>query len=722
MALLELVMIVKNSGDILRKCLKTNKKYIDYWTIVDTGSTDNTPDIIREELNDIPGELHFSEFTNFADSRNKSIDLAKKHCKYIIVLDDSYEIAKGLELRTYLENSNKDSIYLKIGYFETFLSQSYYSNRIIKSNSGIRYKYRVHESFNVPKNKKSYYIDEKQSYLIDNSNDEHRGRTFTRFKRDISMLLLDHQDDPKDPRPVYYIARTYFNMTDKKEGLTYCKLLLEMTNIKEYTYYAEYNIILCEYSDSEKRIEDLTKYQLKLLDFQKRYLDRAEPSYNLAVSFYEQGKLDKIEHIIDRLIKFPMPELGMTNLDHHIYEYSIPYLYIEVKFKLLKFEEGIEVLKMLLDRYPKDNKLLNMKYSVCYGLDKSSIRFQQKTLVIHTGDLSFIWNPILHKNNKISGSEYMAVYLAKEFRDLGFRVFIFGSFDDIKNNIDYQTTLEGIQYIDHSFFSDFCLSYVVDFLIISRQLENLVYYKNVKNVYLWVHDILPTGDFRFIQIHKEKFKAVIAISEWQKMYMLKHTGIKEESIYVSRNAIHPKRFLKEIEKTPFRFIYTSDPNRGIYNFYEMIPWIKEKYPQSTFYIFGKKEQISDEILTFIEKNDYIYLSPRVSQEQLSIELKKSDIWLYPCCFEETYCISAVEAMASGCLVVSKKIAALCEIVHDRGVMVEKGENSNRELFEEMCKVLDDPKKKEDIVDRGRNWALKQDFYTLALEWKKHLFV
>lgn len=57
---------------------------------------------------------------------------------------------------------------------------------------------------------------------------------------------------------------------------------------------------------------------------------------------------------------------------------------------------------------------------------------------------------------------------------------------------------------------------MVDFLVISRQLENLVYYKNVKNVYLWVHDILPDGDFRFIQIHQEKFKAVIAISEWQK--------------------------------------------------------------------------------------------------------------------------------------------------------------------------------------------------------------
>ena len=716
MALLELVMIVKNSGDILRKCLKTNKKYIDYWTIVDTGSTDNTPDIIREELNDIPGQLHFSDFTDFAETRNKAFDLAKKHCKYMIVLDDSYELSK--DIRPFLEKTNKDAIFLKIGYFKFFLSNSYYSNRIIKTSSNIRYKYRVHESLIIPKNKTSLLVDVNTCYIIDHSNEEHQDRTKTRFKKDIKFLLLDQQDYPKDPRVIYYLARTHFNLNENKDALKYCKTLLEMTNVKEYTYYAEFNLISYEYD--EKR--DLTKYQLKLMDFQKRHKDRAEPSYNLAITFYEEGKIDKIDSIMNNLIKFPIPELGMTMIDHEVYEYSIPYLYIEIKFKLGMFDEGINELKKLIEKYPNDQKLLNMKYSVCSNIDISSKKFEQKTLVIHTAVTPFLWNPILDKNDKISGSEYMAVYMAKELRDLGYRVFIFGSFLDIENKKDNQMMLEGIQYIDNSYFSDFCLEYIVDFLIISRQIANLIYYKNIKNVYLWVHDVLPYGDFRFIQIHKEKFKSVIALSEWQKEQLLKYTGIKSESIYVSRNAIHPKRFLKEIEKTPFRFIYTSDPNRGLNNFIEMIPWIKEKYPQSTFYIFGKKEQITDEILLFINENDYIYLSPRISQEKLTIELKKSDVWLYPTVFTETYCISAVEAMASGCLVVSKKKAALTEIIHDRGVLVEDGENSNRELFKELCIVLDDPKKKEEILDRSITWALKQDFYTLALEWKKHLFV
>ena len=258
----------------------------------------------------------------------------------------------------------------------------------------------------------------------------------------------------------------------------------------------------------------------------------------------------------------------------------------------------------------------------------------------------------------------------------------------------------------------------------------LTYYKNIKSVYLWLHDTVPLGDYRFIQVHQEKFKGIICISEWQKQYNIKNVKFPSESIYVSRNAIHPKRFLKNSEniiKTPFRFIYTSDPNRGLSNFLEMIDPLKSRYPQSTFYIFGKYNQINEEMMKIItDRSEYVFLSPRVSQDQLVIELQKSDVWLYPTIFTETYCISSVEAMASQCLVASFKLAALTEIVGDRGVMIDVRKDSDlveekKELFEKLCNVLDDQEKKNEIVERGYQWALKQDFYTLAMDWKNKLF-
>ena len=149
--LLELVMIVKNSGDILKDCLSINKKYIDHWTILDTGSSDNTVSNIKEELKDIPGNLYIEEFVDFSHSRNRSLELSSKKCKYQIILDDSYIINGGDNLRKFLNNSKDDCIAIKIGkYINRFLHNDYFSKRIIKTSKNLRYKYRIHEDIYLP--------------------------------------------------------------------------------------------------------------------------------------------------------------------------------------------------------------------------------------------------------------------------------------------------------------------------------------------------------------------------------------------------------------------------------------------------------------------------------------------------------------------------------------------------------------------------------------------
>jgi len=53
MKTLGLMMIVKNEKDVILRCLKSVLPIIDYWTIVDTGSTDGTQDIIKSFLQKI---------------------------------------------------------------------------------------------------------------------------------------------------------------------------------------------------------------------------------------------------------------------------------------------------------------------------------------------------------------------------------------------------------------------------------------------------------------------------------------------------------------------------------------------------------------------------------------------------------------------------------------------------------------------------------------------
>src|SRR6516164_2358534 len=82
-----LSMIVKNEAPVIRRCLASVLPLIDYWIIVDTGSKDGTQNIIRDFMRSIPGELHERVWVNFAHNRTQSLELAKPHGDFILIID-----------------------------------------------------------------------------------------------------------------------------------------------------------------------------------------------------------------------------------------------------------------------------------------------------------------------------------------------------------------------------------------------------------------------------------------------------------------------------------------------------------------------------------------------------------------------------------------------------------------------------------------------------------
>jgi glycosyltransferase involved in cell wall biosynthesis len=186
---------------------------------------------------------------------------------------------------------------------------------------------------------------------------------------------------------------------------------------------------------------------------------------------------------------------------------------------------------------------------------------------------------------------------------------------------------------------------------------------------------------------------------------------------VTRNAIEENRFsdIESVKKIPYRFIYTSSPDRGLSEALNLFPEVKQKYPDATLEIFCDHRFVNGVDMDKIEKmKEYVKMNGRVSQEQLTIELLKSDVWFYPTIFDETYCISAVEAQAAGCLCVSISRGSLTEIIADRGVLVS--DSNRKKLLPKMFSVMDNPEQKQKITQRARQWAMKQTFDSLTNEW------
>ena len=82
-----LCMVVRDDADVLRDCLESCKGLISSWVICDAGSTDGTPELIRRELADIPGELHERFWLGFDHNWTDALRQARGKGDYLLVLD-----------------------------------------------------------------------------------------------------------------------------------------------------------------------------------------------------------------------------------------------------------------------------------------------------------------------------------------------------------------------------------------------------------------------------------------------------------------------------------------------------------------------------------------------------------------------------------------------------------------------------------------------------------
>jgi glycosyltransferase involved in cell wall biosynthesis len=143
-----LVMIVKNEAGVIKRCIDSVKDYIDYWVICDTGSTDDTKNIIKQTMEGygIPGEIHDSEWVDYGTNRTESLQLSYGKCDYRLIIDadDTLEVSKPDELFTGLE-ADHYKIRIKLGEI------AYFRTQLIRSNQNWKYVGVLHEYLEGPK-------------------------------------------------------------------------------------------------------------------------------------------------------------------------------------------------------------------------------------------------------------------------------------------------------------------------------------------------------------------------------------------------------------------------------------------------------------------------------------------------------------------------------------------------------------------------------------------
>jgi hypothetical protein len=747
--LIHLCIMVKNGGELFEKMLLENFDLIDRWTILDTGSTDNTIDIINKVLvGKKKGELYSESFINFCDSRNRLLELAGKICKFILMLDDSY-IVKG-DLRWFLDKIRSDqfsdsaSLYIHSGDVE------YSSNRIVKSNNELKYIYKIHEIIQDYDNV-NIFIPKKFAYIIDENSDYMSLRTINRKQLDLKLLFEELEEDPNNSRTYYYLGQTYNfienyerayhfyieRMNHTNEGFIQEKIdaIFEAARIAHFKLNKPWNI--CQ------------KLYLKAHSLDNK---RPDSLYFLGIYYYFNDQKNIAFNYFKEAFNIGYPKHCQYSLKPTLSFYFLPKLLTELCYTFEDFELGEKCTKLFLENNQSNVdeyeimiswhnifiKLNTVNLKLDKSIDISVIQNEKKPLLCFVADGGFEpWTGSDILNKGVGGSETYIIEMARYIQKNGyFKVIVFCNC--INKNI-----FENVEYIPIGYFGAFVKSTYIHTCIISRFTEYipLAIKNQTKNVYLVLHDLMPNGVIIPID---NKLKNIFCLSEWHVKYFLNifpqfenitipfYYGIDifkfDSEVKLIKETNLPKQNIQfnifEItQKIPFKFIYSSFPNRGLFELLKMWINIVSRYPKASLHIYsdvdGKwvNNVVPDlmkeikKILNFYENNSKynVYCHGWVNKDILAEAWKTSEYWFYPCTFEETFCLTAVEAALSKTLAITNGLAALQNTVGERGICIEGNATTDewkKKALNELFFIMENKHKKEELINLNYEWASK----------------
>ena len=233
------------------------------------------------------------------------------------------------------------------------------------------------------------------------------------------------------------------------------------------------------------------------------------------------------------------------------------------------------------------------------------------------------------------------------------------------------------------------------------------------------------------------------VSQWQADTYAAQFGIRPERMTVLRNAVSPPFLTLTRRRPPFFrtgappiLAYTSTPFRGLVVLLTAFPAIRAALPECRLRVYSSMGvyQVPNAADDFRVLYDLARALPgaeylgSLPQSALAPALAEADVLAYPNTFAETSCISVMEAMAAGCLVVTSNLGALPETAAGFGILMDTLSDAvsmAREFTKLLVGVIRTARERPDQFEEGlqRQQAYARTVYSWpvrAREWEQAL--
>lgn len=414
-------MIVKNESKIIERVLTSVLPIINTFCIADTGSTDNTIEIILNFFNakNITGQILSHEFINFEVNRNLALNAAKDCADYILLIDADME----LYIQPEFDKSKLTAAAYNIRQGDGF---TYYNTRLIASYVDAEYCGVTHEYINFKDGSAVEKLDTLQ--IIDVGDG---GCKSNKFERDIKLLTQGLEKEPNNIRYNFYLANTYFDSGNYEQALKYYEKHAEIVTWNEEHFYNYYRQGFCyKHLGNEEKMLDLwikawytrqTRVE-SLFEIIQHY--RYKCMWSHCKLYYE----------IARKIKFPQDDILFVHKD--IYDHKLLHEYSIFAFYINETKIHHEMTQLMNCGHYDVYQLLNNYKFYCPNLQS------QKTLNLCDGFSREVnGENYTFRSSTPSIIEYNDAY-ALNLRYVNYNIQPNGTYDWVKNIVSINRFIE----------------------------------------------------------------------------------------------------------------------------------------------------------------------------------------------------------------------------------------------------------------------------------------
>ena len=315
-------MIVKNESKIITRLLKSVLPLIDSYCICDTGSTDNTIQVIQDffrEKNIHSGKIIVEPFQDFGYNRTFALKqcLNMDNADYILLLDADMilEMDPMLSIDDFKNNLTHD-VY---NVFQGSPSFIYKNTRLIKNKIGMSYWGVTHEYLNAPNGSTRFTITRNQLFINDVGDG---GSKQDKFLRDIRLLEKGLEENPDNDRYTFYLANSYKNSGQMENAIKTYKKRINLSGWHDEIWYSYYSMGQC-YKELGKMEQAIAAW----INGYEFLPTRIENLYEI-VYYYRRAGKNTLAYTYYNLAKYERnrkTDFDNLFLEKDIYDYKLDY-------------------------------------------------------------------------------------------------------------------------------------------------------------------------------------------------------------------------------------------------------------------------------------------------------------------------------------------------------------------------------------------------------------